>query len=50
VEDVDAAYARALEAGGVSVAPPADKPYQERSAGVKDSFGNTWWISTYQEA
>ena len=50
VHDVDAAYERALEAGAASVAPPADKPYQERSAAVKDSFGNTWWISTYEPA
>lgn len=47
VEDVDVAYRRALEAGATSIAEPADKPYQERSAGVKDSFGNTWWMSTY---
>ncbi|HEV3163729.1 MAG TPA: VOC family protein [Isosphaeraceae bacterium] len=48
VEDVDAAYRRAIEFGAVSIAEPEDKPYQERSAGVKDSFGNTWWISTYK--
>ena len=48
VPDVDATYQHALDAGGVTVAQPADKPYQERSAAVKDSFGNTWWISTYQ--
>ncbi len=47
VEDVDAAYARALRAGATSLAEPSDKPYQERSAGVKDSYGNTWWIATY---
>jgi PhnB protein len=47
VEDVDASYERAIAAGAISVAAPADKPYQERSAGVKDSFGNIWWISTY---
>lgn len=47
VEDVDATYERAMEAGAVSIAEPADKPYQERSAGVTDSSGNTWWISTY---
>jgi PhnB protein len=48
VPDVDAAYGRALEAGAEEIAPPQDKPYDERAAGVKDSFGNTWWIATYQ--
>lgn len=47
VEDVDAAYKRALAAGATSITPPADKPYQERQCGVRDSFGNTWWISTH---
>jgi PhnB protein len=47
VPDVDAAYGRALEAGAKEIAPPEDKPYGERVAGVKDSFGNTWWIATY---
>lgn len=47
IDDVDAAYQRALAAGATSVAAPEDKPYQERGAGVKDSFGNTWWIATY---
>jgi PhnB protein len=50
VPDVDAAYGRALEAGAAEISPPEDKPYDERSAGVKDTFGNTWWIATYQEA
>lgn len=47
VRDVDAAYATALRHGGKSVSAPADKPYQERSAGVRDDLGNIWWISTY---
>ena len=47
VEDVDSAYHRALERGAQSIAEPVDKPYQERQAGVRDSFGNIWWISTY---
>ena len=47
VEDVDAAYQRALEAGATSIAAPENKPYQERAAGVMDSFGNAWWIATY---
>jgi len=49
VEDVDAAYKRALEAGATSVGAPSDKPYQERSAGIKDSYGNTWYVATYRE-
>jgi PhnB protein len=48
VEDVDAAYKRALELGATSIDPPQDKPYQERACGVKDSFGNTWYIATYR--
>lgn len=47
VEDVDATYERALRAGAESIEKPEDKPYQERSAGIRDSFGNTWFISTY---
>ena len=47
-EDVDAVYRRALEFGATSVATPEDKPYQERAAGVKDSFGNIWWISKFK--
>lgn len=45
--DVDAAYNRALELGAESIQAPEDKPYQERSAGLRDSFGNIWYISTY---
>ncbi len=48
VEDVDEAYKRALEWGVTSVAEPEDKPYEERAAGVRDPFGNIWWISTYR--
>jgi PhnB protein len=47
VEDVDAAYQRAMKFGATSIAPPEEKPYQERACGVKDSFGNTWWIATH---
>ena len=47
VTDVDKAYRNALEAGATSIGAPEDKPYQERAAGVKDSFGNRWYIATY---
>jgi PhnB protein len=49
VEDVDATYQKAIKAGAISVDAPIDKPYQERNAGVKDAFGNTWYISTYKD-
>jgi PhnB protein len=48
VEEIDVAYQRALDRGATSLAKPEDKPYQERAAGVQDSFGNTWWISTFK--
>ena len=44
VEDVDATYARALEAGAKSESAPEDKPYGHRNAGVIDRNGVTWWI------
>lgn len=44
--DVDAAYARALEAGAESIQAPVDQPYGDRSAGVKEASGTTWWIAT----
>jgi PhnB protein len=47
VHDIDEAYNRAIAAGATSIAAPEDKPYQERAAGVKDSFGNIWYIATY---
>lgn len=49
VEDTDAAYARALEAGATSMMAPADQYYGDRNAGVKDADGNLWWIATHIE-
>jgi PhnB protein len=46
VTDTDAVYKRALEAGATSIGEPTDQPYGERSAGVKDGFGNVWYIAT----
>ena len=46
VEDADAIYQRALQAGAKSLREPADQPYGDRSGGVEDAFGNQWWIST----
>jgi PhnB protein len=47
VPDVDALYQRALAAGASSISPPADQSYGDRTAGVKDAFGNHWYIATH---
>ncbi len=31
------------------VQPPADQFYGDRSGGVRDPFGNQWWIATHIE-
>lgn len=49
VEDTDATYKKALEAGGTSVMEPADMFYGDRNAGVVDPCGNSWWIATHFE-
>ena len=48
VDDVDAAYRRAIRAGAVSIEEPRVVPYGDRRAMVKDPFGNDWQIATYQ--
>jgi len=49
VTDTDATYRRGLNAGATSLREPMDAFYGDRTAGVKDSFGNSWWIATHQE-
>ena len=50
VEDADAVYRRALEAGATSIEEPVDQPYGDREAGVKDVSGNHWYIATHKGA
>jgi PhnB protein len=49
VEDADAAYQSALEAGAKSVMPPTDMFYGDRNGGVTDPSGNSWWVATHIE-
>jgi uncharacterized glyoxalase superfamily protein PhnB len=49
VNDVDAVYQRALQAGAISTMEPMDQFYGDRSAGVKDPSGNQWWIAAHKE-
>ena len=50
VRDCDAAYQRALQAGGKSLQAPADQEYGERTASVIDTEGNHWYIATYKDS
>jgi PhnB protein len=47
VPNVDAAFRRAVTAGATPFQEPADQPYGDRMAGVKDAFGNQWYIATH---
>lgn len=48
VEDADAVYERALQAGATSMYGPVDQVYGDREAGVKDLSGNHWYIATHK--
>ena len=45
VENADESVARALQFGATLIMPVADMPYGDRQGGVRDPFGNLWWIS-----
>lgn len=47
VPDVDAAFARAVEAGATATMPPADMFWGDRYGMVKDPFGHSWSIATH---
>jgi PhnB protein len=49
VADCDALYNAALKAGAKSVQEMKNQFYGDRSGGVEDPTGNTWWISTHVE-
>jgi uncharacterized glyoxalase superfamily protein PhnB len=49
VDDTDATYQRALQAGATSLMEPANQFYGDRAASVVDPAGNHWWIATHIE-
>jgi PhnB protein len=49
VPNVDEVYKRAVKAGGQSVMEPSDMFYGDRSGGVKDPSGNSWFVATHKE-
>jgi uncharacterized glyoxalase superfamily protein PhnB len=49
VENADAVYQKAIQAGAKSISEPKDQFYGDRSGGVEDPSGNCWWIATHIE-
>lgn len=49
VEDVDAAFPRAIAAGGTAERPVQDQFYGDRSGSLVDPFGHRWTLSTHVE-
>lgn len=47
VPNMEAVYRQSLAAGATSFQEPTDQPYGDRNAGVKDAFGNKWYIATH---
>lgn len=45
VDDADIAYQNALQHGAKSIGEPTQQPYG-KSGGVKDPYGNIWWITS----
>lgn len=49
VDDADAVFARALEAGAEELIPLADQFYGDRSGRLRDPFGHEWIVATRVE-
>lgn len=49
LDDVDAAFARALAAGATEEMAVADQFWGDRSGSVRDPFGHSWMLSTHVE-
>lgn len=48
-DDVDALFARALEAGSTSERPPEDQFWGDRMGTLVDPFGHRWSLATHKE-
>jgi PhnB protein len=49
VNDADALYRKALDAGGESIGAPENMFWGDRVATIKDFAGNKWWIAAHVE-
>ena len=49
VDDIDAVYKQAVDAGGTSLMEPDDMFWGDRFGSVQDPFGHSWTIATHVE-
>jgi PhnB protein len=49
VEDVDALFVRAVDAGAKAVRPVQDQFYGDRTGTLEDPFGHVWFLATHKE-
>jgi PhnB protein len=49
VEDVDALFVQAVDAGAKTVRPVQDQFYGDRTGTLEDPFGHVWFLATYKE-
>jgi PhnB protein len=49
LENVDAAFERAVSAGATVVRPPTDMFYGDRTCELRDPFGHAWGLATHKE-
>jgi PhnB protein len=49
LEDVDAAFERAISAGAKSLRPVVNQFYGDRSGTLEDPFGHVWTVATHVE-
>ncbi len=49
VEDVDAVFERAVQAGATTLRPVEDQFYGDRSGTIEDPFGHRWNLATHIE-
>ncbi|HEX8592331.1 MAG TPA: VOC family protein [Pseudomonas sp.] len=49
VQDADATYQRALDAGAEQLTPVTDMFYGDRTGTLKDPYGHCWFIATHKQ-
>jgi PhnB protein len=49
VEDVDTMFNQAVAAGAKAVRPLKDEFYGDRTGGLEDPFGHSWYLATHKE-